>query len=337
MSGSRVRFAILGFGHHAVRRLVPSFPMSERAELVGLWRRDAAAGARNAEEFGIRHSFRSREELCASPEVDAVFITSPDAMHRDDTLLALGHGKAVLCEKPLAMNAAEAAEMEAAAGRAGLLFGVAQNFRWNRSMEWIRERVDAGAIGEVQMAHAEFSYPAQTAPRKWITDPALATGGPIGDVGVHCLDALRFALRQDPVTVSTLARQDALSGAVEASGIDAVRDVGRGIRDGCDERAGELSDAGGDNGQRRGACGGERANGGSAGGGAATTGGRDGGAAYGFKCGWICADARRIYGGNGGWGSVSGQWSGWGDEHAGHRCGLQELAEWAAGAGVASA
>ncbi len=216
MSGSRVRFAILGFGHHAVRRLVPSFPMSERAELVGLWRRDAAAGARNAEEFGIRHSFRSREELCASPEVDAVFITSPDAMHRDDTLLALRHGKAVLCEKPLAMNAAEAAEMEAAAGRAGLLFGVAQNFRWNRSMEWIRERVDAGAIGEVQMAHAEFSYPAQTAPRKWITDPALATGGPIGDVGVHCLDALRFALRQDPVTVSTLARQDALSGAVEA-------------------------------------------------------------------------------------------------------------------------
>lgn len=217
MSGSRVRFAILGFGHHAVRRLVPSFPMSERTELVGLWRRDAAAGARNAEEFGIRHSFGSREELLASPEVDAVFITSPDAMHREDTLLALRHGKAVLCEKPLAMNAAEAAEMEAAAQRTGLLFGVAQNFRWNRSVEWMREQVDAGAIGEVQLGHAEFSYPAQTAPRKWITDPALATGGPIGDVGVHCLDALRFVLGQDPVTVSTLARQDALSGAVEAT------------------------------------------------------------------------------------------------------------------------
>lgn len=216
MSGSRVRFAILGFGHHAAKRLVPSFPMSERAELVGLWRRDAAAGARNAEELGIPRSFASREDLCASPEVDAVFITSPDAMHRDDTLLALKHGKAVLCEKPLSMHAGEAAEMEAAAARAGLQFGVAQNFRWNRSMEWMREQVRAGAIGEVQMAHAEFSYPAQTAPRTWITDPTLATGGPIGDVGVHCLDALRFVMEQDPVTVSTLAAQDALSGAVEA-------------------------------------------------------------------------------------------------------------------------
>ncbi len=216
MSGSRVRFAILGFGHHAVRRLRPAFPMSERAELVGLWRRDSAAGARNAEEMGIPRSFASREELCASPDVDAVFITSPDAMHREDTLLALGHGKAVLCEKPLAMHAAEAEEMQAAATRAGLQFGVAQNFRWNRSLEWMRDQVHAGAIGEVQLAHAEFSYPAQTAPRKWITDPALATGGPIGDVGVHCLDALRFATGQDPVTVSTLAAQDELSGAVEA-------------------------------------------------------------------------------------------------------------------------
>ena len=216
MDGSRVRFAILGFGHHAVKRLVPSFPMSERTELVGLWRRDAAAGARNAAELGIPHSFASREELCASPEVDAVFITSPDAMHREDTLLALAHGKAVLCEKPLAMNANEAKEMESAAGRAGVLFGVAQNFRWNRSLEWMRERVAAGTIGEVQMAHAEFSYPAQTAPRKWITDPTLATGGPIGDVGVHCLDAVRFAIGQDPLTVETLAQKDALSGAVEA-------------------------------------------------------------------------------------------------------------------------
>ena len=216
MGGSRVRFAILGFGHHAVKRLVPAFPMSERAELVGLWRRDTAAGAHNAKELGIPRNFPSREDLCASPEVDAVLITSPDAMHRDDTLLALKHGKAVLCEKPLAMHAAEAAEMEAAATRAGLSFGVAQNFRWNRSLEWMREQVRAGAIGQVQLAHAEFSYPAQTAPRKWITDPALATGGPIGDVGIHCLDALRFIVGQDPLRVSTLAAQDALSGAVEA-------------------------------------------------------------------------------------------------------------------------
>jgi 1,5-anhydro-D-fructose reductase (1,5-anhydro-D-mannitol-forming) len=154
--------------------------------------------------------------LCSSPDVDAVFITSPDAMHKDDLLLALGHGKAVLCEKPLAMNAADAQEMAVAADAAGVLFGVGQNFRYNRSLEWIREQIRAGKIGEPQLAHAQYAYPAKLAPRKWITDPTLACGGPIADVGVHCIDALRYVLGQEVLSISTLARQDDASGKVEA-------------------------------------------------------------------------------------------------------------------------
>ena len=211
-----VRFAILGFGHHAVRRLLPAFGRCEHARLTGMWRRDHAAAQQNYAEFKISHCFATREELCSSPEVDVVFITSPDAMHKDDMLLALQHGKAVLCEKPLAMNAAEAAEMNAAAKAAGVLFGVAQNFRFNRSLEWMREQIAAGKIGQPQLAHAQYSYPAKTAPRKWITDPTLACGGPIADVGVHCIDALRFVLGEDVISVSTLASKDEASGRVEA-------------------------------------------------------------------------------------------------------------------------
>src|ERR1700678_3629910 len=129
---SPVRFAILGFGHHAVRRLVPAFLRSEHAALRGMWRRDQVAALQDCANHQIPHCFSTREELCSSPEIDAVFITSPDAMHRDDMLLALSHGKAVLCEKPLAMNSAEAEKMNAAAEASGVLFGVAQNFRYNR-------------------------------------------------------------------------------------------------------------------------------------------------------------------------------------------------------------
>jgi 1,5-anhydro-D-fructose reductase (1,5-anhydro-D-mannitol-forming) len=216
MPHSPVRFAILGFGHHAVRRLLPAFAKSEHATLTGMWRRDAQAAAKNCAELNIPHCFASREELCASPEVDVVFITSPDAMHRDDMLLALKHGKAVLCEKPLAMNAAESQEMAAAAKAAGVLFGVGQNFRYNRSLEWLREKVRSGAIGEPQLARALYSYPANLAPRKWIVDPKLACGGPIADVGVHCMDALRFVLDAEISTIQTLARTDASSGTVDA-------------------------------------------------------------------------------------------------------------------------
>src|ERR1700722_17566056 len=121
MSHSPLRFAILGFGHHAVRRLPPAFAHSEHAVVTGLWRRNLEAARENCAEHGIAHCFASREELCTSPDVDAVFITSPDAMHLDDTLLALRHGKAVLCEKPVAMTAEEAEEMNRAAKKAGIL------------------------------------------------------------------------------------------------------------------------------------------------------------------------------------------------------------------------
>src|SRR5690348_3642902 len=121
MTQSPVRFAILGFGLHAVRRLLPAFQRCEQAALVGLWRRDQAAAANDCATHNIAHCFPTREALCASPDVDVVFITSPDAMHKDDVLLALQHGKAVLCEKPVAMNTAEAKVMSDAANAAGLL------------------------------------------------------------------------------------------------------------------------------------------------------------------------------------------------------------------------
>ena len=216
MTESRIRFAILGFGHHAVRRLLPAFAQCKEATLQGMWRRDPDAARKNCSEYNIAECFPTREALCSSENVDVVFITSPDAMHLDDTLLALKHGKAVLCEKPVAMNAGEAEEMNRAAKAAGILFGVAQNFRFNRSLEWMREQIAAGRIGKPQLAHAQYSYPAAQAPRKWITDPTLACGGPIADVGVHCIDALRFVLGEDVINVSTLARKDEASGRVEA-------------------------------------------------------------------------------------------------------------------------
>ncbi len=216
MTQARVRFAILGFGRHAVRRLLPAFSQCKEATLSGMWRRDQAAAAQDCSKYGIPHCFSTREALCSSADVDVVMITSPDAMHRDDTLLALKHGKAVLCEKPVGMNAAEAEEMQAAAKAAGLLYGVAQNFRYNRSADWIREQIAAGRIGRPQLAHAQYSYPAAQSPRKWITDPTLAAGGPVADVGVHCIDALRYILGAEVVSVSTLAQKDEASGKVEA-------------------------------------------------------------------------------------------------------------------------
>ncbi len=94
------RYGILGFGHHAAKRMVPGFPGARKSRLAGLWRRDQSKAEVNARELGVA-VFPTAEALCASPEIDAVFIASPDALHLQDGLLALKHGKPVLCEKPL--------------------------------------------------------------------------------------------------------------------------------------------------------------------------------------------------------------------------------------------
>jgi predicted dehydrogenase len=212
-----IRFGILGFGYHAAFRLVPSFRNCEHATLAGFHRRDPAKAAADAGTHNLR-AFSSAEALCASPEIDAIFITSPDALHLADAQLAFAHSKPVLCEKPLTTNGTDADAMLAAANASGKLFGVAHHYRWAHSIQQIRERVAAGEIGEPRTAHAEFNYAAQFSKRAWITDPTLAAGGPIGDVGVHCIDTLRFILGNARAqTVSTIATQDAHSGAVEAS------------------------------------------------------------------------------------------------------------------------
>jgi predicted dehydrogenase len=212
----RIRFGFLGFGHHAERRMMPGFQGSSLCAVSGLWRRDQAKAQENAQQYSIARVFATPADLCQSPEVDAVFIASPDALHLEHALLAFAHGKPVLCEKPVAMNAAEAGQMVAVASTAKLFFAVAQNFRFNRSVQLMRQWVQEGRIGRPLLAHAQFAYAAQFSPRTWIYDPSLACGGPIADVGVHCMDALRYVLDEEIVSISTLAREDESSGKVEA-------------------------------------------------------------------------------------------------------------------------
>ncbi len=214
-----VRFGVIGFGLHAVRRLMPGFAGSDRCEVTALSRRDPEKSAASAREHGIPHAFTTPEELCASGEVDAVFVTSPDALHLPDVLTAIEHGLPVLCEKPLAMNGTEARRMVEAADRAGVLFGVAHIFRFEKSVALFRERTGRGDLGRPILARAEFHYPGLNHPRAWLKDPTMACGGPIADVGVHCFDALRYILQDEIVEVSTAVFEDERSAPFEAAAL----------------------------------------------------------------------------------------------------------------------
>jgi predicted dehydrogenase len=214
-----IRFGIVGFGLHAVRRLMPGFEHAQNCQVVALSRRDPQKAQESARHYGIAHAFTATEELCRCPDVDAVLVTSPDVLHRADALTALRAGKPVLCEKPMAMNSGECREMVEAARAAKVLLGVAHVFRFEESTARLREQIGSGAIGTPVTARAEFSYPGSGHHRTWLYNPTIAAGGPVADVGVHCIDALRYILQDDPVRVSAMGHRDPQSGEMEAAAI----------------------------------------------------------------------------------------------------------------------
>jgi 1,5-anhydro-D-fructose reductase (1,5-anhydro-D-mannitol-forming) len=214
-----IHFGIAGFGLHAVRRLMPGFALAKNCKVVALSRRDAQKARDAAAQYGIPHVFGSTEELCRCPEVDAVLVTTPNACHLADVLTAVGLGKPVLCEKPMGMNADECRRMVDTARKAGALLGVAQVFRFEESTKRLRERIAASEIGKPVFARAEFSFPANHHARTWINDRSIAGGGPISDVGVHCVDALRNILQDEVQRVTAIGRSDERSGDVEAVAI----------------------------------------------------------------------------------------------------------------------
>ncbi len=213
-----INFGIAGFGLHAVKRLMPGFENSTKCRVAALSRRDIGKALQSASEYNIPNAFSSVKDLCQSDQVDAVLVTSPNSCHLSDVLTAIQHRKPVLCEKPMGMNAEECRQMVESANRAKTILGIAQVFRFNDSVRLMRERVAAGRIGTPVFARSEFSFPVGPAhPRAWINDPVVAGGGPISDVGVHCIDTLRFILQDEVVRVSAMGVSDSLSGSLEAA------------------------------------------------------------------------------------------------------------------------
>lgn len=197
-----VRWGVVGFGLHGVKRLVPAFALAEHSRLEAISRSTQARAEESARQFSVPLAFANPYELCASPQVDAVLVASIDARHLQDVLFAVEARKPVLCEKPMAMNAAQAEHMVRAARAAGVLLGVAHIFRFHESVNRIRELLQNGTIGRPLLARADFCYWGIGHARQWIRDAAIACGGPTADVGVHCIDTLRYILGEDVVSVS---------------------------------------------------------------------------------------------------------------------------------------
>lgn len=154
------------------------------AELVAVGSRTAAAAERFAERFDVPHPFGSYDALAVADDIDVVYVATTNDLHCENTLMYLAAGKAVLCEKPLALNHHQAADMATTARSNGRFLMEAMWMRFLPFVAKIDELVAAGSIGPVRHVQADFGFPADPDPgRRWF-DPGLG-GGSLLDVGIY--------------------------------------------------------------------------------------------------------------------------------------------------------
>jgi len=196
------RWGILGTGAIA-RKFATGLEALHDAALVAVGSRHQSTADEFGDRFGVPRRYADYEALAADPDVDAVYVATPHSLHRDNTMLCLGAGKAVLCEKPFAINAAQAGDMIRLARQTRVFLMEAMWTRYLPCMVKLRELLDGGAVGEVRMIHADFGFRAEFRPEARLFDPALG-GGALLDVGVYTVSLASMVLGE-PADVATLA------------------------------------------------------------------------------------------------------------------------------------
>src|SRR5438128_4501825 len=154
----RLRWGVLGAANIARRAVIPAIQASSNGEVVALASRDREKGRTVAGELGIARVHQGYEALLADPQVDAVYNPLPNSLHAEWTIRAAEAGKAVLCEKPLARDAAEAQDMVDACAGLGVPLMEAFMYRFHPQNVRVRELLTAGAIGEVGQVRAGFGF-----------------------------------------------------------------------------------------------------------------------------------------------------------------------------------
>ena len=184
-----LNWLVIGVGDITSKRVLPAILAEKRSRLVGIVTRDPAKAA----AYGVP-GWRDLAQALKESEADTVYVGTPVALHAPQAIAALRAGKHVLCEKPVAMNYAEACSIQQAAEETGLVFGVSYYRRMYGKVQRAKALLEAGVIGRPFMAEAtlhDWFHPVDGF-RGWLVDPKLAGGGPLYDIASHRIDLMNY-------------------------------------------------------------------------------------------------------------------------------------------------
>jgi predicted dehydrogenase len=192
----KLRWGILSTANIGVKKVIPAMQRGQFSEVAAIASRDLARARQAAAALGIPAAYGSYEELLADPSIDAIYNPLPNQLHIPWTAKAAEVGKHVLCEKPLAMNAAEARTLLAVRDRTGVVIGEAFMIRSHPQWLRVRQLIDEGRIGPLRAVMAFFSY-FNVDPANIRNQPETG-GGALYDIGCYCIQAARTGFGHEP-------------------------------------------------------------------------------------------------------------------------------------------
>lgn len=211
MTEPRVRWGVLSTAHIGRKSVNPAIQQSSNGTLAAIASRDASRARDAAAAQGIPRHYGSYDALLADPEIDAVYVPLPNSEHRPWSIRAAEHGKHVLCEKPLALSAAECLEMASAADQHGTLLMEAFMYRFHPRTERLVSMSQSGAFGALRFIRGTFTFRLVHADNiRWF--PELG-GGALYDVGCYCVNVSRTIAGAEPAEVQAWAN-------IGATGVD---------------------------------------------------------------------------------------------------------------------
>ncbi|HVJ35479.1 MAG TPA: Gfo/Idh/MocA family oxidoreductase [Terriglobia bacterium] len=208
MPAKKLRWGIVSTAKIATEKVIPGLLRSQRCDVVGIASRDLHRAEAAVKKLGLKRAYGSYEELLADPEIDVIYNPLPNHLHVPVTLQAAASGKHVLCEKPIGLDAEDAAQLH----RIGDKVQVLEAFMVRFHPQWLRARdlVEQGAIGPVQAIQVYFSY--FNADPNNIRNKRDIGGGAALDIGCYPIVIARFIFKAEPERVIALIDRDPVTG-----------------------------------------------------------------------------------------------------------------------------
>lgn len=197
---NKIKIGIIGVGNIAGTH-IQAYLKNPNVELYAFCDINEAQLKKMGEEYGIERLYTDVNEMLALTEIDAVSVCTWNSAHAECAIAALNAGKHVLCEKPMAVNAAQAEEMKAAAEKNGKLLMIGFVRRYGNDCKILKEFIDTDYFGDIYYAKATYLR-RNGNPGGWFGDKSRSGGGPLIDLGVHVIDLVRYLMgNPKPVSV----------------------------------------------------------------------------------------------------------------------------------------